>query len=218
MEYKITLENPNPQGRVRTAFFYGTLMAPAVLNRVCHGSAQTSTPNLSVRPAILHNFRRHKVRNVDYPAIIRSPPSTDPDATVRGTLVTPLTSADIFRLDIFEGDQYERQLVKVRPLVEVGDESGEGNVEGEEEVEAETYVWIAGERHLEMGEEWDYGEFVREKIGRWVGTSEEYEEVDEAVRAEGDDPTGGRGLNGSITRTLEEGQKKDKEEVLKSAV
>lgn len=41
--------------------------------------------------------------------------------------------------------------------------------------------------------------------------------MDEAVRAQGLDPTGGRGVDGWITRTLEEHNGKDKE-VLESAV
>ena len=85
-----------------------------------------------------------------------------------------LTSGDIWRLDIFEGDEYVRRKVKVRVLETVGDEDGRGNVLGEEEVEAETYVWVAGEGLLEEGE-WDFGVFQKEKIGRWVGASGEYD-------------------------------------------
>lgn len=143
-----------PEGR--SAFFYGTLMAPQVLHRVCHGSTAPDNPiyashNLKATPAILHSFRRHKVRHADYPAIL--PVS---GSTVRGTFVSGLTEADIWRLDLFEGDEYERKNVKARLLTKVGDETGEGNVEGEE-VEAETYVWIAGEERLE-DEEWDFAE------------------------------------------------------------
>ena len=43
----------------------------------------------------------------------------------------------------------------------------------EEEVEVETYVWVAREEGLEEGE-WDFEEFTREKMGRWVG-NEEYD-------------------------------------------
>lgn len=149
-------KNTPSQSEGRSAFFYGTLMAPQVLHRVCHGSTAPDNPiyanhNLKATPAILHNFRRHKVRHADYPAILPVAKST-----VRGTFVSGLTEADIWRLDLFEGDEYERQVVPVKLLTKVGDESGEGNVEGEE-VEAETYVWIAGESRLE-DEEWDFAE------------------------------------------------------------
>jgi len=187
-------------------------MAPQVLYRVCYGSATPSANQkalLTIRPAILHSFCRHKVRNCDYPAI-----TPDESTTVRGTYVQGLTAGDLWRLDIFEGDEYSRKKVKVKVLDKVGDEKGRGNIEGDE-VEAETYVWIAGEHLLEKVE-WDFGEFQRDKMRRWVGgRDEEYSEVDDAVKASGQDPTGGRGFNGAITEQLEESKET---EVLESAV
>ncbi|KAL9128725.1 MAG: hypothetical protein Q9217_002658 [Psora testacea] len=177
----------------RSAFFYGTLMAPQVLYRVLYGS---TTPHASlpaaikIQPAILPHYVRHRVAFCDYPAILASP---DPSACVRGTYVEGLTAADQWRLDVFEGDQYER--VKVKPrLLDAGEKQAE-------EVEADTYVWVAPREELEEGE-WDFGEFRREKMSRWVRRSQEYEEVDEAVEKakEGKDPTGGRFLNGEMTR------------------
>jgi hypothetical protein len=160
-------------------------------------------------------------------------------------LVEGLTDGDIWRLDIFEGSEYERQRVKVRVL-----EQGEGmgdvqqaeaeNIEGEE-VDAETYIWVAGANRLEA-EEWDFTEFVRDKMKRWVGreaaeTDEGFQgraslngacmrslrdgklmcviDVDDAVAALGD-PTGGRGINGGISRQLDGGKSED--EVLQSAI
>ncbi|KAF2140200.1 uncharacterized protein K452DRAFT_273808 [Aplosporella prunicola CBS 121167] len=189
----------------------GTLMAPAVLHRVCHG---TPTPNdfqkslLTARPALLPSYRRHKVRFADYPAIL---PDVDPAACVRGTFVTGLTDGDIWRLDLFEGSEYKRERVRVKVLAADGGIDAAGvahhdTKETGEEVEVETYVWIAGKHKLE-DEEWDFDEFVREKIGRWVGrgANEEYAgtsltstytEVDDAVAAQGHDPTGGRAGDG----------------------
>ena len=66
------------------------------------------------------------------------------------------------RLDVFEGDQYERVKVKCRLLAE------ESVEEHGEVVEAETYVWETGMEGLEEGE-WDFEEFRREKLRRWVG-------------------------------------------------
>ncbi|KAL8697297.1 MAG: hypothetical protein Q9224_002387 [Gallowayella concinna] len=186
-------------------------MEPQVLYRVCYG---TSTPTqfqatlLTIRPALLHDHCRHKVLHRDYPAIIPQQSSS-----VRGTYVKGLTDGDIFRLDIFEGSEYDRRKVKIRELEVEGDEAGQGIVEGEE-VEVETYIWVAGEDKLEDGE-WDFEEFKREKMRHWVGAREEYDEVDSAVRDRGHDPTGGRGANGSITEMLES---KSDEKVLESAV
>ena len=122
----------------------------------------------------------------DYPAIVPSPnpspaPHTNPSPNdkghngkgpcVRGTYVEGLTEADMWRLDIFEGGEYVRRKVVCR-LVE-GEGEGDGGEE-EGEVEAETYVWRDGEVGLEGGE-WDFEEFRREKMGRWVGGREEFD-------------------------------------------
>lgn len=160
----------------RSAFFYGTLMAPQVLHRVCHGSDDPFNPiyaahQLKTTPAILHNYRRHRVRHADYPAILSV--TGDANATVRGTFVTGLTDADIWRLDIFEGSEYRRENVKARLLTQTGSDSGEGNQEGDE-VEAETYVWIGDREDLEE-REWDFAEFQREKMKFWIGREGEGE-------------------------------------------
>ena len=105
---------------------------------------------------------------MDYPGIVHSPGST-----VRGTFTTGLTDADIWRLDIFEGDQYTREIVIPRILAETGDEDGSERVEGEE-VEAETYIFTAPADELE-DREWDFAEFQREKMRFWVGREGEGE-------------------------------------------
>ncbi|EME43479.1 hypothetical protein DOTSEDRAFT_72754 [Dothistroma septosporum NZE10] len=157
-----------------------------------------TTHKLKTCPAILHSHQRRKVKNADYPGLI-----TQSNSSVWGTYVTGLTANDIWRLDIFEGDEYERRKVKVRLLEESGEKEGE-------EVEAETYVWISGEDRLEDSE-WDFEEFRRDKMRFWVGREGEgeYAEVDEAVEAaekeDRKDGTGGRGAGGgAITTALHE--------------
>jgi hypothetical protein len=180
---------PDSTTMSHTAFFYGTLMAPQVLHRVIWGSQTPPTPAhaslLRIRPAILHTHRRHKVKHADYPAIL--PTKSDSKSSVRGTLVEGLTDGDIWRLDIFEGSEYKRRKVSVHVLeTKKGNDDGMGdlsqkedeNVEGEQ-VEAETYIWIAGANRLEQ-EEWDFAEFVRDKMKRWVG--KEGAEVDEGFQ------------------------------------
>ena len=211
-------------------------MAPQVLYRVCYGSTRPTALQKSlliIRPAILDSYCRRKVRDCDYPAII---PSSG--AQVRGTYVQGLTDADIWRLDTFEGEQYTRQMVRIKLLEEDGEGHTEPNAD-DSELEAETYVWADGVEDLEE-EEWDFVEFRLQKMSRWIGGDEEYAgelrpsilclytrvwpkeqeltravEVDEAVRAAGKDPTGGRGVNGKITEKL---KTKKIEEALKSAV
>jgi hypothetical protein len=155
-----------------TAFFYGTLMAPKVLSRVCYGPDfplnTTKHGQLNIRSALLQNFRRHRVRHADYPAIVPCG-----ESTVRGTLVTGLTDGDLWRLDIFEGDEYERKKVKAQELKYEGDINIEpGRDQLGATVEAETYVWIGPKSDLD-DDEWDFQEFVKEKMHAWVGSSGE---------------------------------------------
>ncbi|KAJ8604384.1 hypothetical protein MRB53_041828 [Persea americana] len=205
------------------AFFYGTLMAPSVLHRVTAKPRDTFT----ARPAILHNHRRHRVLRCDYPAMIPAASSS-----VRGTFVEGLDDRDLARLDAFEGDEYVARKVEVRLLVPE-EKSGAvpgAKTDGEREVvqdgesrEAWTYIWVAGKGKLEDGE-WDFDEFVKEKMHRWAwseGADEGFADAEEAGRqweAGGGDPTGGRSvIAGSFEKTLDAGVD-TRADVLESAV
>lgn len=140
-------------------------MEPQVFFSVCY---QTPKPppalaaHHTFTPAVLHGFTRRRVRAADYPGMT---PDTDPNASVFGMLVDNLTSANLQKLDWFEGAQYDRRGVRPRALTTVGDEAGKGNVEGEE-VQAETYVFV-DEKELQ-DREWDFAEFKREKLRSWT--------------------------------------------------
>jgi hypothetical protein len=141
-------------------------MAPEVLHRVCYGPGAVSkdpakaylASQLSIQPAILHDHSRRRVQYCDYPGVI-----PEPGHTVRGTYVTGLTDGDIFRLDTFEGSEYERIKVKVELVEQAG-----------KFVEASTYIFTAGEQYLEK-KEWSYEEFRRDKMHRWADDSYEYQ-------------------------------------------
>ena len=83
--------------------------------------------------------------------------------------MTGLTKEDIRRLDSFEGSEYRRQKVNVALLKP----DGQHNLVEKGEVQAETYVFIAGDGRLKK-EEWDYEVFRKEKMWRWADHSEEY--------------------------------------------
>ena len=188
------------------AFFYGTLMAPTVMWRVIHGTAEPydyEKKQTTSVPALLTGYERRKVKYRDYPAITQCK-----GGSVRGLLVTGLSDMNLRRLDTFEGDQYTREVVKVKVLRHLGPEerADESVGEGDEMVEAETYVW-SSEDELES-KEWDFEEFKREKIRRWNGImdwdDEGFEDVDRQVAEEAArDPTGGRATNGAIGKELE---------------
>src|SRR5947209_259591 len=129
-------------------------MAPGVLYRVIYGNANPEPWQqklTTVRPALLESHRRQRVKYMSYPAIVPCAGSS-----VRGSVVTGLTQGDIYRLDIFEGDQYQRKEVKVKVLKKVGlkdsIQNGESEEYAPEEVEAETYMWSNDLSELEDGE------------------------------------------------------------------
>jgi len=77
--------------------------------------------------------------------------------------------------------EYERRDVKVVLM------------EGEEMLPAATYIWIDSEDRL-ASEEWNFEEFVKEKIGRWTRQSDEFRDVDALA-------TGGRSAwDGEVVR------------------
>lgn len=192
-------------------------MAPPVLYRVIYGTTEPDPWQkalTTVRPALLQDHRRHKVKHADYPAILAHDASS-----VRGSLVTGLLDEDIRRLDIFEGSEYNRQKVNVLALKDTAlDEAIDENKLSEyvvDTVQAETYIWIAGSNKLES-EEWDFDEFKREKMYAWIGQAknesvevdEGFADVDRDREKEGKhDPTGGRTFNGHIGKELAQAQK-----------
>ena len=194
-------------------------MVPQILHQVIHGKTDPEPWQkalISVKPAILHGYRRHRVRECDYPAIVpvndnnittttshsnnnnndnnNLHGSTDTNvagssSSVLGTVVSGITDGDIHRLDLFEGDEYVRRNVKVRVLRETASVRGrteasvaknpedhltdvldaaQADIADEaEEVDAVTYVWVAGTENLYKSE-WDFELFKREKLAEWL--------------------------------------------------
>lgn len=133
-------------------------MAKEVFYSVCYNDARPGEAIRSLHtftPAILHGYCRHKVQFADYPAII-----PEDGKSVRGVYVTGLTSGNMYHLDIFEGNEYEKKQVKVKLLKQEGDKEVEG-----EEREVTAYVF-KHENHLEKGE-WDFEHFKNERMKLW---------------------------------------------------
>lgn len=112
------------------------------------------------QPAVLHEYSRRRVRNADYPGMIE-----EAGHTVRGAVVTGLTKDNLEKLDYFEGSSYDRRVVRPKLLTQVGDDKGEGNVEGEQVI-TESYVFL--DRESLEDKEWDFQEFRRDKLRKWT--------------------------------------------------
>ncbi|KAJ5619499.1 hypothetical protein N7510_003483 [Penicillium lagena] len=173
-----------------TLLTLGTLMAPQVLHRVIYGCSDLDPNNKTpprFQPAVLHGYRRYRVRDEEYPGIVAATETGDADSvgdsqmSVLGTLVSGLTDSDIRLLDDYEGSEYVRERILVRTadkslgLASSGEKASAdmsllhafNTAEATNEVSAMAYVWVAGRERLEEAE-WDFQTFTRDKLSWWV--------------------------------------------------
>lgn len=182
-----------------SAFFYGTLMAPAILCRVIKNDGS----HLQVAPAILLHFTRHAVKkDADYPAVLPCEQSralfdrelTQDEQSVRGTLVTGLTQEDMTSLDYFEGNEYIRKEVRVYPLASLSSMSPTSPAHLlphsiplpdplPEPVHCLVYIWIDRITMLSP-DVWSYSAFVKEKMHRWIRSGSDSDDNDEEPEAD----------------------------------
>ncbi|GLI75001.1 hypothetical protein PoHVEF18_003251 [Penicillium ochrochloron] len=166
-------------------------MAPQMLHRVIHGSPNPEPWQkelIRFQPALLHGYRRHRVRGADYPGIVaETDPKTEPgtksktesesaESAVLGVLVYGLTDGDIYRLDKYEGTEYVKETVNVRTLrtsVQDGGDGGEEKVEVKEvssETQLRDMLRAAGSNVANEGDEVVAATYV------WIAGKERLEE------------------------------------------
>ncbi|GGI18984.1 gamma-glutamylcyclotransferase family protein [Oxalicibacterium faecigallinarum] len=113
-------------------FTYGSLMFPAVWQRVVHGRYRSV-------PAMLPGYARYEVAGETYPGMV---PKTA--SAVNGVLYLDVDEADLLALDVFEGSEYRRDVVTV-------------SVAADENLTAVTYVFTAMQRLTNRP--WEAGSF-----------------------------------------------------------
>lgn len=127
-------------------FTYGSLMFDPIWARVVAGRNDKCT-------AILHGYERKGLRNEVYPAVI---PAAVP-SQVQGILRLDVSSADLDRLDQFEGRYYCRKTVQVM-------------TENIGITEAEVYILREVYYPLISSTEWDPAHFGREEMHHFLQT------------------------------------------------
>lgn len=92
-------------------FCYGTLQDPAVFRRVTgkHADYQVAT---------LDGFVRYRVAGADYPGVIKA---AIEGVVIEGLLASRLGNRELKLLDSFEGELYERVMVRVNNGVRIQD-------------------------------------------------------------------------------------------------
>ncbi|KUI52674.1 Protein AIG2 [Cytospora mali] len=149
------------------------VMEPQVFYLVCYNDKDPSEEikkRHTFQPALLHGYCRRRVRSADYPGMTEGA-----GHSVRGAMVTGLTRDNLERLDYFEGSSYDRRVVRPKLLTQVGNDKGEGNVEGEQVI-TESYIFL-DEKSLE-DKEWDFQEFRRDKLKQWTRAGYVFEDCD----------------------------------------
>ena len=126
-------------------FVYGTLMAPAVWHKVVKGEYDS-------RPGRLHNYQRLCVAGASYPGLIASAGSA-----VDGVVYFDVSTSDMQRLDLFEGDEYERIMVEVE-------------LENGEKTSCQTFLFKEAFRRRLTNVEWSYEEFLKSGLQEFLET------------------------------------------------
>ena len=120
-------------------FCYGSLEFAEVMQAV-------TGRTFAAEPAWLPDFARYRVRDGEYPGLVR-----EPGARTAGTLFRGLDAASREALDRFEGALYERQVRQV--------ELRDGRREA-----ADVYVVVAARRAELTREPWDKARFGRDHL------------------------------------------------------
>ena len=124
-------------------FTYGTLMFPAVWQRVVRGEYDSSE-------AWLSGFERRAVRGAIYPCLIHSESSRP----VQGILYYDVNGLDMDRLDELEGEQYQRLLLPC-------------DLPGGKKIDAFVYVW-SDENTSQVGGDWDLNWFQEQGLALFL--------------------------------------------------
>ncbi|KAL7752215.1 hypothetical protein RI367_002260 [Sorochytrium milnesiophthora] len=125
-------------------FVYGTLQSATVWQTVTNAERTPASV-----PAVLRGYKRYRVKNAYYPAILRT---YNDDDHLQGRLVTVDSDATVDRLDRFEGADYQRHVVPV----DVQRANGQT-----EQVVANVYVWRGDRQQLDLdGPDWSLQDFL----------------------------------------------------------
>ena len=119
---------------MQNLFVYGTLQYPEILQKLT-GKSFVS------KPAVLNNYKRHRVKHAEYPAII-----PNPGVQTMGLLLENVDELSLKAIDFYEGEEYEKTAVTV-------------NSE-DMDIMALTYVWNGGINNLEK-DDWNKNNFEK---------------------------------------------------------
>ncbi|POO03878.1 Gamma-glutamylcyclotransferase, AIG2-like [Trema orientale] len=140
--------------KVHNVFVYGSLMADDVVRVLLKRVPLSSL-------AFLNGFHRYSIKGRVYPAILPVE-----NKKVSGRVLTGITEPELYILDMFEDEEYERRIVEV------------SLVDSSERLLAHTYVWSNKDDPNLYGE-WDFEEWKQLHLNDFVEMTKGFvEELD----------------------------------------
>ena len=133
----------------RHVFTYGSLMFPAVWQRVVEGAYES-------REATVHGFQRLRIHGEHYPALIVNPNA----GPLAGRVYFDVSASDIARLDHFESSHYARVSVAVTVA---GADTAEKTT-----LAADAYLTLSADALEPV--EWSPERFAREELESFLAT------------------------------------------------
>ena len=125
------------------------------------------------KPAFLPNFTRHPVKGYVFPGIIPASSSSKKNTMnkdsligVNGLFLSGLSQKEMDIFDWFEAEEYTRSIETIQLLQE--DDKECDQKEQENTVEANVYIWTAGDELLKLEENWDYDNFQSKKLNSYL--------------------------------------------------
>ena len=122
---------------MQNLFIYGTLLSSEITAKLTGKTFQTTH-------AVLEGYKMYCVKNCDYPAIVG-----EKGAETKGKILANVDDQALKILSVFEGDEYEKRIVKV-----LCDNKYE---------DALTFVWVK-ELQLLENRDWDFEDFQKNRL------------------------------------------------------
>lgn len=123
-------------------YAYGTLQVPAIFQHVMGRLIEG-------QPATLQGYARYRVSARAYPAVV-----AQAGGCVQGLVYAGLSSRELGRLDAYEGELYERQLLPLSTH--------------SARVDAHVYVFRSDQRHRLSSQPWDLELFTRDHLAQYL--------------------------------------------------
>ncbi len=126
---------------MQNLFVYGTLLSSEITEKLTGKTFKTTH-------AVLDGYKMYCVKDCDYPAIL-----LEQGAEVKGKILLNVDDSALKILSEYEGNEYEKRMVKVMCSNKVEDTL--------------TFVWVKEKDRLE-NKKWNFAEFQNKKLGYYM--------------------------------------------------